>query len=208
MLITRFYQRADVLAHHQPHDGAGLENVHDTQWHVMVATQDQGRSIHDIESLVQCLIISQSLIQSSGWILHRVGSVDPIHLGGLDQQFGIDLDGSEAGRRIGGEEGITGAGREDDHPTFFQMPYGAAADVILAHLVNLECGHDPDWATVIFQCVLHGECVEDGRQHSHIVAGDPFQSFACRLCTANDVATPHHQPDLNAGIAELGNLEG
>jgi hypothetical protein len=60
--------------------------------------------------------------------LFGVGVVDAVHFCGLEQDIRLDFRGSKRGAGIGGEEGVAGAGGEDDDTALLEVAYGAAAD--------------------------------------------------------------------------------
>lgn len=51
------------------------------------------------------------------------GGVDAVHLGGLHQEFALQLGGEEGGAGVGGA-GVAGAGDEDDDAFFLHVPDG------------------------------------------------------------------------------------
>src|SRR5690606_31614358 len=129
-------------------------------------------------------------------VLRRVGVIDAVDLGGLEQQVGVDLDGAQGGAGVGGEEGVAGAGGEDGNAALFEVADGAAADVVLADVVDLDGAHDPDLAAELFQGVLHGQGVDDRGEHAHLVAGDAVHAGGGQAGAAEDVATADDQGDF------------
>jgi hypothetical protein len=97
------------------------------------------------------------------------GGVQAVDLGGLDHEIGADLDGAQRGGGVGGEEGVAGAGCEDHDAAFLEVADGAAADVVLADLVDLQCTHHPAVGALLLDGVLQGERIHDGGQHAHVV---------------------------------------
>src|SRR5699024_9775489 len=121
---------------------------------------------------------------------------------------GADLDRAQGGAGVGGEEGVAGTGGEDGDPALFQVADGAAADVVLAHVVDFQGAHDPDVAAELFQGGLHGQGVDDGGQHAHVVAGDPVHAVGGQAGAAEDVAAADDQGDLGAGLLGFHDLAG
>ena len=129
-------------------------------------------------------------------LLHRVVRVHAVHLRGLQQQVRVDLDGAQRRRGVGGEERIAGAGRENDDAILLQMAHGAAADVVLAHLVDADGGHHARVQPEALERVLHGERVHHGGEHAHVVAGDAIHAGAREARAAEDVAAADDDGDL------------
>ena len=88
------------------------------------------------------------------------------------------------------------------------MAHGAAADVVLAHIVDLQCAHHAHARSQFFQRVLHGECVDHRGQHAHLVTGHPVHAAGSQARTAEDVAPADDQADFRACIAGFDDLAG
>ena len=52
---------------------------------------------------------------------HRVGRVDAVDLGALQDDVGLHLHRAQGGRGVGGEVGIAGAGGKDDDAALFEV---------------------------------------------------------------------------------------
>src|SRR5690606_11668379 len=52
------------------------------------------------------------------------------------------------------------------------------------------------------------QCVDDSRQHAHVVAGDPVAALRGHGDAAEDVAAPDHDADFNVHGAHFGNVGG
>ena len=126
-------------------------------------------------------------------ILARVAGVDPVHVGGLENHLGLDLEGPQHAGGVGGEEGVAGAAGEDDEPALFQVADGPAPDVGLGQRFHPDGGHDPGVDADLFQHVLERQRVDDGGQHPHVVGGDPVEPFPAGGGPADDVAAADHQ---------------
>ena len=88
------------------------------------------------------------------------------------------------------------------------MPDGPASNVILADLIDLERRHHPYRPPLMFKRVLHGERIEHGRQHTHVITGGALQSLAGRLRTPNEISAAYHQANLHARVAQFGDFLG
>src|SRR5690606_10283514 len=93
-------------------------------------------------------------------------------------------------------------------PALFQVADGAPADVVLADVVDLDRAHHPDLGAALFQRVLHGQRVDHGGEHAHLVAGDPVHAAGGQPRAAEDVAAADHHADLGPGLLGLDDLAG
>src|SRR3546814_7500972 len=75
---------------------------------------------HDAEILGQHLHVAQRVVALGLGVPGRVRVVDAVHLGALQQQVAAHLRGAQGGRRVGGEEGVAGAGRSEEHTSELQ----------------------------------------------------------------------------------------
>jgi len=107
-------------------------------------------------------------------ILGRVSGVDAVNLGGLEDHFGTDFSGAQAGRGIGGEKRVAGSGPEDDDPALFQMSHRPPANVRFGNRLHfdgrLHAGDHP----LLFEGVLHRHAVHHRGQHPHVVGAGPI----------------------------------
>ena len=69
---------------------------------------------------------------------HRIGGVDAVDLGALEDDVRLHLHRAERGGGVGREVGIAGAGGEDDDAPFFEVADGAAADERLGDRAHLD----------------------------------------------------------------------
>ncbi len=126
----------------------------------------------------------------------------------LSRMSAFDLHGAEAGGGVGGEVGVAGAGGEDDDAAFFQVADGAAADVGLGDLVDLDGGHDAAEEAEFLDGVLQGDGVDDGGEHAHVVGGDAVHVDGLLGDAAEEVATADDDADLAAEGVDGGDLGG
>ena len=101
---------------------------------------------------------------------------------------GVDLDGTQARRRISGKKGVAGAGGEDHHLARREQVQRSAPVIGLADRLHPDRGEYPGWLPLPQQRILHRQCVHHGRQHSHLVA---FYSVKARICSTQ--TPPHHK---------------
>src|SRR5690606_13446338 len=103
--------------------------------------QGEGGGVHHVEVAGDDFVVAQRVEALGVGVLLGVRVVHAVDLGGLEQQVGADLDRAQGGARVGGKEGVAGAGGEDRDATLLQVPDGAAADVVLANVVDLDRAH-------------------------------------------------------------------
>ena len=102
---------------------------------------------------------------------HRIGIVDPVHLGAFEDDVGLDFHRPQRGRRVGAEVRIAGAGAEDHDPAFLEVADGAPADERLGDRAHLDRGDDAGDDVLLLERVLERQRVDDRRQHPHVVGG-------------------------------------
>ena len=73
-----------------------------------------------------------------GGVEHRVGGVDAVDLGALEDHVRPHLHRAQRGGGVGREVGIAGAGGEDDDAPLFEVADGAAADERLGDRAHLD----------------------------------------------------------------------
>src|SRR5579871_5005159 len=88
------------------------------------------------------------------------------------------------------------------------------ADVRLGDRLHADGRLQACLAVEAFQCVLQGQTVEDGGQHSHVVCGPFLDDLAAgaELSTAKDVAAADNDGQLHAALDDAfclpGNAQG
>jgi hypothetical protein len=85
----------------------------------------EGGEVHHGELLLDRLGEAQALVAGGLGVLLRVGGVDAVDLGGLEDGLGAELDAAQAGAGVGGEERVAGAGDQDDDASLLEVPQGA-----------------------------------------------------------------------------------
>src|SRR3989304_2341120 len=138
----------------------------------------------------------------------RVGVVDTVHVGGLEDNLGIDLFGAQGGGGVSGEVGVAGAGGEDNHAALLQVADGAAANEGLGQLPHLDGGQHPGRHLKPFQGVLQGQGVDDGGQHAHLVGGHALEAASAGGASAEDVAAADNHADADAELVNFLDFPG
>jgi hypothetical protein len=194
------HQCSNVLSARCTQQRAGLVEIDHAQRQTVVAAQHDRGGVHHGQALVEHLVVGQSVVAARGGILHGIGVVDPVHLGRLHEQVGLDLDGAQARRRVRREERVTRSCCKDNDPSFLEMAHRAAADVVLAHLVDPDRGlHAHEHANRL-QGVLQRERVHHRRQHAHVVGSDTVHAGPREAGAAEDIAAADHDGHLRADL--------
>ena len=170
--------------------------------------QADRRGVHHPQVLGQDIEIGQGVIADGLGVALRIGGVDAIDAGALQQGVAAHLRRPQGRGGVGGEERVAGAGGEDHHPPLLQMPLGAASDIGLAHGLHGYGGLDAGVHIQPLQGILHGERVHHGRQHAHVVGAGPLHALGRRGQAAEDVAPADHQAQLDAEARDLGHRPG
>ena len=133
----------------------------------------------------------------------------PFTAGAFEDDVGLDLDGAQYGRRIGGKERVAGAGGED-HGAFFSP--GAATALRLMNgsaMRSISMGRlQAGFKAFFFQCTLEGQSVDDGGQHPHVVALNPIHALGSSLHAPEDVAPADDQAYLDAFLGDALDVLG
>src|SRR5579872_1391711 len=202
------HERADRLAPDDAFDVPLAHQLEHDDREPVVHAQRQRGVVEHFQTELQHLEIIERIEAHRSRILLRIGVVDAVHLRRLEDRFGADLKGAQRGGRIGREIRISRAGCEDDHPALLQMADRAAPDVRLGYLRHgdrrLHSGGHAD----VFERVLQSECVDDGREHAHVVRGRAVHARVRRGFSAPDVAAADDASDLHPRLRDLFDLIG
>ncbi len=131
-------------------------------------------------------------------VLGGIGGIHAVDLGRLEHDFGTDLGTAQCSGGIGGEEGVAGAGGENDDPPLLEVTNRLAADVRLDDLLDVEGRLDAAVEARLAQCILQGHGVHDRRQHAHVVGGGAVHAGGGAGQAAEDVAAADDHADLDA----------
>src|SRR5580704_10372701 len=86
------------------------------------------------------------------------------------------------------------------------MTHGTAPDVVLADLIDANCGHHARVQTEAFQSILHGKRVHHRGEHPHVIAGHAVHSGACEPGAAKDVAAADDDRHLHTHLGYIVDL--
>src|SRR5207302_3401859 len=136
----------------------------------VVHAQGNGGRVHHLQPFIDHLEVGNLLVPRGGFVEQGVGRVNAVDSCALENHVGLHLHGAQRRRGIGGEVRIPGAGGKNYHAPFFQVPLGAPADKRLGDRPHFDGGHHARNDAVLFGGILHGEGVDHGGQHPHVVA--------------------------------------
>src|SRR5579875_2293840 len=81
-----------------------------------------------------------------------------------------------------------------------EMAHCAAADVILADLIDADGRHHPRLQAEALERILHRERVHDRHHHAHLVRGHAVHAVAGETGAAEDVPAADHDGDLHTHL--------
>src|SRR5665213_343318 len=204
----RANQGADFLAQDYALDVARYQEVEHEDRYVIVHAERDCRVVHDLYASVKHLEIIQVVELDRVGIELRVGRIDTIDLGCLEDHIGFDLDCAERSSRVSGEVRVAGTRGEDHHPAFLEVPHGAAADVRFRDLRHLDGGHRASRYADSFERILKGQSVDDRRQHAHVVACGSIEAQFAGSHATEDVSATHYERYLHSHLMDTLDLAG
>src|SRR3954447_10582205 len=202
-------QRSHALAGHYPVDVALVVHVEHVERDPALHAQRQGREVHDPQAALEGLHVRDRVDELGVGILARVGGEDALDaVLGHEDRLRVDLARAQRRRGVGREERVAGAGREDHDAPLLEVAHGAAADVGLGDLADVERRLHARVDLELLERVLELQRVEDDREHPHVVRGRAVHSLGRARDAAVDVARPQHDRDLDAAIVHALDLLG
>lgn len=181
----------DFFSSDDADDVAGFAHTEDHHGHVVVFAEGDGCGVHDFEVETEDVVVGDLLEFGGFFVDFWIGGVDAIDRGGLEENVSFDLHGTEAGSSVGGKEGVAGAGGEDDDAALFEVAHGPATDVGLGDLVHLDGRHDTAEEAELFDGVLKSYCIDDCREHAHVVGGDAVHVDGLLGDTSEEVSSAY-----------------
>src|SRR6185369_5506539 len=134
--LFSLYDGADFLAVDDLVDVSRGGQVKDDDRQFVVHAERYGGCVHDLQSSFEDIDVGKLGEFDGVGVFLRVGRVNAVDLGALEDYLGADLHGAQAGGRVGREVGIAGACAENHDAPFFQVADGAAADVGFCNLLH------------------------------------------------------------------------
>ena len=142
--LVRRHDGADPLSADDPIYVRFVRHVEDVDREVVVHAERQRRRIHHPEAAFDRFAVGDRRQELGVGDLGGIGVVDPFDaVLGHQDRLGVDLECPQRRGRVGREERVAGAGREDHDPTLLEVTHRAAADVGLGDLADLDRGQDP-----------------------------------------------------------------
>src|SRR5688572_2198816 len=191
-------QSSFVLAEHHAAQRARLENAEDRDRQLLITAQRERGGVHHFQITRDCLVEADLGIALGARIAVRVGGVDPIHLSSLQHDLGTHLAAAQRGSGIRGEERIARAGREDHHFALLQVPDRLAADVRLAHLLDVERRLHATRDTRLTHRIGERERVHYRGEHAHVVRGGAVHAGGAGREPAENVSAADYHAELDS----------
>jgi hypothetical protein len=119
-------QGAGLFAAHHAEQFPALEEIKDEYRDLVVHAKRKGGGVHDLQAAGERFGVGEAVELDGLGVFHRVGVVDAVDLGGLEQDLGADFGGAQGGGAVGGEEGIAGAAADEDDGARLEQLDGAA----------------------------------------------------------------------------------
>ena len=91
---------------------------------------------------------------------------------------------------------------------FFEVADRPAADERLGHRAHLDGRDDARHHALLLERVLHGQPVDDGRQHAHVVARRAIHALGAGRHAAEDIAAADDDADLDAEALNFCDVRG
>ena len=190
----------DVCRHHgadgspitTPLDVARRLEVEDENRQLVVHAERDRRGVHHLQALLQDLQVRDLLVAGRLRVLHRIGGVDAVDLGGLEDDLRLHFHGAQRRGGVGGEVGIAGARREHHDAALFEVAHGAAANERLGHRAHLDGGEHARRHAGVLERVLQRQGVDHRGEHAHVVAGRAVHAAGAGGQAAKDVAAADH----------------
>src|SRR6185437_8414850 len=185
-----------------------FHQVEDDNGQAVVHAQAHRRGVHDLQFQAEHLTVVK-LMEAHG-IGHdaRIRIVNPVHLRPLEERLGADLQRALGRTGVGGEEGGTKAGPEDDYPPLFQVADRPAGNVRLGHLPHRDRGLDPGVHAEFLEHILQREAVDHRAEHAHVVGPGPVDATLGQFPPAEHVPAADNRRDLYPVLDDGDDLPG
>src|SRR3990170_4110528 len=199
-------QSALVLARDHPAQRARLEDAEHGDRQVLVAAQGERSGVHHAQVARDGFVEADFHIALGARVALRVGGVDAVDLGGLDDDLGAHLAAAQRRRGVRREERIAGAGGEDHHLALLQVADRLAADVGLDHLLDVERRLHPAGDARLPHGVRQRQRIHYRGEHSHVVRGRAVHARGPGRQAAEDIAAADHHAELDPHARDLRDL--
>src|SRR5687768_1864542 len=199
-------ERSFVLTHDDAPKGTLFEDAEHVDGQLLVAAERERGGVHHLEVLHERLVEGDAVVARGRLVLHGIGGIDAVDLGGLQHDLGLDLAPAQRRRGVGGEERVARSGREDHDLAFLEVADRLAADVGLHDRLDrerrLHARHQP--------AAVHGvgerDRVDHGGEHAHVVGVRAVHPRGALRDAAKDVAAADHHAHLHAEVDDFLHL--
>ena len=124
------HKSSDLLPCDEFHQIALPVDVEDDNRHIPVIAESVGSLVEDTQMLCHRLVEGYLIVPDCSRILLRVGRLDSVHTGPLQNHVSTDLKSSESCSGISREKRISGSSADEGHSPFLEHPDGIVAVVV------------------------------------------------------------------------------
>ncbi|ENN87013.1 hypothetical protein RHSP_13228 [Rhizobium freirei PRF 81] len=167
-----------------------------------------GGYVHDGKALLEHLTVRQMVEALRIGEFLRIGGIDAVDLRALEDRLRAHFRGAQRGGRIGGEERVSRAAGKDHYATEREMIKRGALREALADLRHGNGREHDGFDVELAQRGCQRQRIDDGSEHSHVVAGHAVATLGGHGHTAEDIAAADHDADFDAHGAGLRDIRG
>ena len=173
---------------------------------VVHAERERGR-VHHPQAALDRLEVRELGQEPRGRVGARITVVDALDAVLRHQdRLGADLERPQRRGRVGREERVAGAGREDHDATLLEVAHRAPADVGLGDLRDGDRRLHARLRAELLERVLERERVQQRREHAGVVGRRAVHPVGRRRHAAVEVAAADDDRELGAGLAHRDDL--
>src|ERR1700722_8065046 len=204
----RRHRRTHLFAHHHAADISRPIHIENNDRHAVVHAQRNGGRIHHGKAFLDDVQVSNAFKHCRAGHFFRIGVIDAVHAGRLQDDVSFNLHGAQRGGRVRREIRIAGARGENHNASFFEVPHRPAADKWLGNLGHVNRAQESRDHALFLERILQREAVDDRRQHAHVVAGGAIDRQGFLACAAEDFSSAHNNCHFNAQIIYFFHFAG
>src|SRR5690606_38120010 len=153
-------------------------------------------------------LMAEPLITHGIRILARIGRIDAINLRSLEQGVCADLCCPQGCCGISSEERITGSTRKDHDLALVHIGSRLTLRKALAQFRHSDGGQNDGIYPKLDERSTQCQRIDDGREHPHVIAGDPVPTARGHRHAAEDMAPTENNADFDAYFAHTGDVPG
>ena len=152
------------------------------------------------------LVESKLIIADCRRILLRIGSIDAVDPGTLQQCVSPYFQSPESRTRVGGEERIARTSGNEGHTALFQYFHGIIPHIVLCHRLHRGSGEHLGVDALLLYEHREGKRIDDGGKHSHLVPVHAVEALSRTLKPAENIAAAIDYRYLETGLCRLGDF--